>query len=398
MSPTTPVPSTTRPSFVGATAVSGVGYTPFTKRFDGSVLDLAVEACRAALADCGLVAGDVDGIVSYSLFNDSVPVQAVATSLALPELSFALDLNLGGQAPAFAALNAAMAVAGGMASNVLVYRALKGRSGVRIGSKSWTSATSQYRYPIGFTEYPQVMALWARRFMIETGATELDLAALVMATREHAVRNPRAIRRKPITMDEYMGAPMFVEPFRIPDCTTEVDGACAVLVTSVERARTLSTQPAVLAGGAWVTGGRSGLDLADPHLWPDYSRNCQAALSSRLWATSGLRPADMDVAEIYDCFSSVPLIGLEGLGLVERGGSGEFIRAGETALDGSLPMNTHGGLLCEGYLHGMNTLAEGVLQTQGRGDERQVAYVEHCLVTSGGLMDGSAVILAKDAA
>jgi acetyl-CoA acetyltransferase len=383
-----------RPAFVDQTAIAGVGYTAFTKDSQVSVLSLATEACRAALEDCGVAPAEIDGVVSYSLFNDSVSCQAVASSLALPALSYALDLNLGGQAPSFAVLNAAMAIASGVANNVLVFRALNGRSGVRVGSQSFAAPTTQYRYPVGLTAYAQYMAMLARRFMIETGATEEDLGAVVSEQRRHAARNPRAIRRTPLSLEEHRAAPFLVEPFRTVDCTTEVDGGCAVLVTSTERALRLKNAPAVIAGGAWATGAASGLDIADL-LLSDLATNAMHVLSDRLWESSGMRPTDIDVAETYDCFSSTPLFALEGLGFVEKGQSGAFVRAGETRLDGSLPLNTNGGLLCEGYLHGMNTLAEGVLQVQGRGGDTQVHGATTCLVTSGAMTDGSALLLRR---
>jgi len=382
-----------RPSFLGRTAIAGVGYTPFTKDSGMSVTALALAACRNALDDCGLDPSEVDGIVSFSYNNDSVGGTAVATGLALPELRYALDLNLGGQAPCYAVMQAAMAVESGVARNVLVYRALNGRSGARVGSSQVTSPSSQYRYPIGFTAYPQYIAMWAKRFMIETGTDENDLAAVVRLQREYAVVNERAIRRRTLTQEEYLASPWVVEPFRAADCTSEVDGGCAVLVTSLEHAHDLATPPAVIEGAAWVTGPRPGLDGADLHLWPDYSRNCQHYLAPRLWESSGMTPADVDFAEIYDCFSAVVLMGLEGLRLVDRGEAGGFVRSGATRPDGSLPVNTHGGLLCEGYLHGMNTVAEAVQQIQGRAGARQLQRHSACAVTSGALHDGSALIL-----
>jgi acetyl-CoA acetyltransferase len=361
-----------------------------------SVLNSATQACRGALDDAGLDAADLDGIVSFSLFEDSVPAQSVATALGRRELSYAIDLNLGGQAPCYAVALAALAVSSGVANNVLVFRALNGRSGVRIGSQPFSSPTAQYRYPIGLTAFPQLIAMWARRFMIETGTTYEHLGAVVLAQRAYAASNERAIRRAPITLDEYLDAPFVVDPFRSHDCTSEVDGACAVLVTSLDRARSLARPPAVIQGAAWITPSGSGLDMGDFFSWDDWSRNCQSYLAERLWASAGIGPKDVDFAEIYDCFSSVVLFGLEGLGLVGRGESGDFVASGETALTGSLPVNTHGGLLCEGYLHGMNTVAEAVLQIQGRCGDRQVADANRCVVTSAALQDGSAVILSVD--
>jgi acetyl-CoA acetyltransferase len=385
-----------RPSFLGKTAVAGVGYTELTKASGVTVLNLATQACQVALEDAGLDAADVDGIVSFSLFEDSVPAQSVATALGRRELSYAIDLNLGGQAPCYAVALAALAVSSGVANNVLVFRALNGRSGVRIGSQPFASPTAQYRYPIGLTAFAQLIAMWARRFMIETGATDEHLGAVVLAQRAYAATNERAIRRTPITLDEYFDAPFVVDPFRSHDCTSEVDGACAVLVTSLDRARSLARPPAVIQGAAWVTPSGSGLDMGDFFSWDDWSRNCHSYLAERLWASAGIGPKDVDFAEIYDCFSSVVLFGLEGLGLVGRGESGDFVASGETALTGSLPVNTHGGLLCEGYLHGMNTVAEAVLQIQGRCGDRQVADAGRCVVTSAALQDGSALVLSVD--
>jgi acetyl-CoA acetyltransferase len=318
--------------------------------------------------------------------------------LAIPELSYALDLNLGGQAPCFAVANAAMAVATGMADVVLVFRALNGRSGIRIGTQRFAAPSAQYRLPIGLTAYAQYMALWARRFMIDTGATEEDLAGVVVRQRQFAKDNARAIRREELTIDDYWSSNFVVDPFRTVDCTTEVDGACALVVTSLDVARGLRHPPVTIQGAAWATGQGSGADIADLHYWPDWSKNCQAVLADRLWKSSGLRPADMDVAEIYDCFSSTVLFGLEGLGIVPRGESGPFVRSGATARDGELPTNTNGGLLAEGYLHGMNCVAEAALQLQGRCELRQVAGAGKAVVTSGALMDGSALVLVRDGA
>ncbi len=382
----------------GVAAVAGVGYTEFTHTSGRSVLSLATEACRRAAEDAGLSPQDIDGIISFSFQNDSVTGQAVASSLALPRLGYCLDLNLGGQAPCFAVMHAAMAIAAGLANNVVVYRALNGRSGERVGSRRFAAPTAQYRYPVGLTAYPQFIAMWARRYMLETGTTYEHLGAVAVQSRRYAEKNERALRRKPLTMDEYLESAFVVDPFRVPDCTIEADGGCAVLVTSTERARTLPWPAALIQGGAWVTGGRPGLDIGDVLSWPDYRFNFSRLLAGDLWRSAGMSPQEMDFAELYDCFSSAVLYALEGLGLVPDKEAGPFVAAGETALTGSLPVNTHGGLLNEGYLHGMNTVAEAVLQVQGRGGDRQVPDARAGVVTSGALVDGSALVLVRDAA
>lgn len=384
-----------RPSFLGSTAIAGVGFTDFSKQSDRTIVDLATEAARKAIADSGLEPADVDGIVSYSLFNDSVACQAVATTLAIPELTYAVDMGMGGVSPALAVINAAMAVDSGLASNVLVFRAMNGRSGIRVGATRFEAPTAQYRYPIGYSAYPYYMAMLARRFMIETRASQEDLGAVAIEQRTHAARNERAIRSKPLTMDEYMDDRWVVEPFHVADCTSEVDGACAVIVTSLPGAARSENPPAIIEGAAWETGFGSGLDIADLHTWPDYATICQDFSAARLWKSAGMSPSDIDVAELYDCFTSPVLFALEGLGFAGKGESGAFIRQGETRLGGSLPVNTHGGLLNEGYLHGMNTLGEGVVQMHGKAGERQVEGASTCLVTSGAMGDGSALILRR---
>ncbi len=377
-------------------AVAGVGYTAFSRDSGRSVLSLATEACRRAVDDAGLDVAAVDGIASFRVMDDSVPAQAVATTLALPGLRFSVDADMGGQAPCYLVWLAAMAVETGRARNVLVYRALNGRSGARVGTMRFGGMGAQFRYPIGYDAYMMYVAMWAQRFVYETGQGEEDLAAVAVAQRAYAVDNDRAVRRRPLTLQDYLAAPHVVHPFRADDCTVEVDGACAVLVTSLEQARDLRHPPAVVASGAYRAGPRPGLDIGDHALWDDYTRNYTSHLRDDLFGAAGLIPGDVQVAQIYDCFTSTVLIGLEGLGLCERGGSGAFVRSGATTLAGRLPTNTHGGLLSEGYLHGMNTVGEAVLQVQGRGGSRQAARHEVAAVTSGALMDGSALILTAD--
>lgn len=384
-----------RPPFLDSTSLAGTGTTAFTKASGKSVLALATEACRLAANDAGLPLDEIDGVLSYSFNNDSVPSQAVATSLALPAPRFLLDLSMGGQAPSYLIMQAAAAVSAGLANNVLVFRALNGRSGQRVGSTRVPGLAADFRYPIGFTAYPQFIAMWARRFMIETGATAEDLAAVPSAQRTWAAMNERAIRRSPLTFEDYLASPMVADPFRAPDCTTEVDGACAVLVTSTSRARDLRRRPVVIRGAAYVAGKGSGLDAGDALLWDDLSRNYTGLLAEDLWGGAGMRPDDADMAQFYDCFSSSVLFALEGLGITGRGESGAFIRDGNTLPGGRLPMNTNGGLLNEGYLHGMNTVVEAVVQLQGLAGDRMVPNAETCVVTSGALTDGSALVLSR---
>jgi acetyl-CoA acetyltransferase len=273
---------------------------------------------------------------------------------------------------------------------------MNGRSGSRVGTMTFDGPAASWRYPIGYDAYLMYVAMWAQRFLAETGQGPDDLGAVAVAQRAYAQENERAVRRKPLTAADHAAAPVVVSPFRADDCTVEVDGACAVVVTTLDRARDARHAPVVVASSAYRAGPRSGLDIGDHLLWDDYTRNYTSILRDDLFARAGVTPDDVDVAEIYDCFSSTVLMGLEGLGFCGRGESGAFVRSGATRLDGSLPVNTHGGLLSEGYLHGMNTVCEAVLQVQGRGGARQAPRHEVCAVTSGALMDGSALVLTAD--
>lgn len=376
-------------------AITGVGFTELSKQSGRSVLALAAEACRNAIVDAGLRPSDIDGVVTYQYLGDSVPAQAVAAALAMGDLTHTLDSGLAGQAPCALVAHAATMVGIGVCRNVVVYRALNGRSGQRVGSARAPGVAADLRHAAGLTAYPQTIAMWARRFMIETGATEEDLAAVAIAQREWALHNERAIRRTPLTLEEHQSSPYVAEPLRVVDCTTEVDGACAVVVSSLDVARD-APHPAVgIEAAAYALGRGGGLDMADVLTWPDLSRNYTSLLADRLWREAGMGPDDVDIAELYDCFSSVVLFALEGLGFAERGGAGDLVRSGATKPGGRLPVNTNGGLLCEGYLHGMNTVAEAVLQLQGRCGHRQVENARVGVVTSGALQDGSALVLVR---
>jgi acetyl-CoA acetyltransferase len=377
-------------------AVAGVGYTALSRRSGRSVLSLASEAVKNALHDAGLDPHDVDGLASFMVMSDSVPCVAVSSALGMGQLRTVLDVQLGGQAPCHLVWQAAQAVVRGDATVVVVYRALNGRSQQRVGTMHFAGEGGQYRYPIGYDAYMMYVAMWAQRFLHETGQTSEDLGAVAVGQRWYAERNDRAVRREALDLDAYSAEPYVVEPFRRSDCTVEVDGACAVVVTSLERARDLRHPPAVVASGCYRAGAHPGLDIGDHMLWEDYTRNYTSWLRDELFGRAGVKVVEVDVAEIYDCFTSTVLIGLEGLGLCGRGESGAFLRSGAGRIEGRLPTNTNGGLLAEGYLHGMNTVAEAVLQVQGRGGVRQAPRHEVAVVTSGALMDGSAMILTAD--
>jgi len=378
----------------GKVAVAAAAMTTLSRQSGRTVLSQAAEACRRCIELSGIGRHEIDGIAAYSMYDDSVPAEAVAGALGLRDLGFVMDFNQGGQSPAYMVMQAAMAIDAGLADAVLVYRALNGRSGVRVGRAPAQGLGAELRHAAGLVAYPQVTALWARRYMIETGANELDLAAAAINARAHAVRNPRALRRAPLDEAQYFAAPMVADPYRTVDCTLEVDGACALLVTRLDRARDLRLPPAVIAGSGWRTHSFD-LDMASILTYDAPARNFGWYLQEDLWGGAGLRPQDAQVASLYDCFTGVLLHNIEGMGLCGLGEAGEYIRRGRRG-ERVAVVNPSGGLLCEGYLHGMNIVAEAAWQVQGEAGPTQVDDCQVAVTCTGGMMTGSALILTRD--
>jgi acetyl-CoA acetyltransferase len=389
------------PAFCGTTAIAGIGATEFSKDSGRSELKLAVEAARAALDDAGLTAADVDGMVTFSM--DSNAEIAVARELGAGELTFFSLIGYGGGAACATVHQAAMAVATGSASVVLCYRALNERSGRRFGQVSVgavQAATSSgidngWHYPIGLATPAATVAMAARRYMHTYGATSADFGAVAVADRKHAATNPAAwFYQRPITLAEHQESRWICEPLRLLDCCQETDGAVAIVVTSLERARSLQKSPAVIQAAAQGSG-------PDQYTMTSYYRDDLTGLpemgvvARQLWAQAGLRPADIRTAVLYDHFTPYVLMQLEELGFCARGEARDFIAGGAIELGGRLPLNPHGGQLGEGYLHGMNGIAEAVRQMRGT-SVNQVPGAGPVLVTAGTGVPTSGLILGAD--
>ena len=377
-------------------SIAGIGWTEFSKKSGRTVRSLASEACIKATADAGLKISDIDGIVSYN-FNDSAPAIAVATEIGVPQAGYAVDFLSGGNAANLIILSAIAAIEAGLAKTVLCYRAMNGRSGFRLGGGRDMSAynITQYTAPFGWITYPQAMAMWCRRHMIEYGTTSEQLGEIAVQFRKNAEHNERAMQRTPITMDDYFNSRMIVDPFHMLDICLETDGACAVLVTSTERARDMKHKPIKVIGGAYGGGPDQGEDLFDAIRWPDHSHNYAKYIADDLWKSAGIGPKDIDLAQIYDCFTYSIIMQLEGLGFCNPGEGGPFVQGGRIAPYGELPLNTAGGLLSEGYIHGLNHVVEAVQQLRGDAGVRQVPGVETCLTTAGAMTCGSALVLGN---
>lgn len=375
-------------------AIAGIGYTDFTANSGTTVLNLALQACRNAVLDAGMDRDDVDGVVSFN-FGDSVPSIAVATGLGLPGARYAVEFSSGGNAANLIVQTAAAAIEAGLAENVLCFRAMNGRSGFRLGGGRDLNSRgiTQYTAPFGWITYPQAMAMWCRRHMIKYGTTSEQLGDIAVSFRRNAALNERAMMRAPITLADHQASRMIVEPFHLLDICLESDGACAVLVTSAERARDLRHKPVYIMGAAYGGGPNQGDDLFDAIRWPDHAHNYAKYIAGDLWRSAGVGPKDVDLAEIYDCFTYSVIMQLEGLGFCKEGEGGAFVQNGRIDRDGELPLNTHGGLLSEAYIHGFNHVVEAVEQLRGDAGSRQVADAEVALTTAGAMTCGSALVL-----
>ncbi|MDB5430229.1 MAG: hypothetical protein JWP35_1345 [Caulobacter sp.] len=375
-------------------AIAGIGYTDFTRNSGRTVRSLASEACIKACADAGVDIKDIDGIISFN-FNDSAPAMGVATEMGIPQANYAVDFQSGGNAANLITLTATAAIEAGLAKNVLCYRAMNGRSGFRLGGGRDMNAygVTQYTAPYGWITYPQAMAMWCRRYLNKYGPQADYFAEIAMTFRENAVLNERAMQRTPMSYDDYMNSRPIVDPFRMLDICLESDGACAVLITGADRAKDLKHKPVYIMGGAYGGGPNQGDDLFDTIRYPDQAHNALAYLKDDLWKSAGIGPGDVDVAQIYDCFTYSVLMALEGLGFAKEGEGGGFIMDGRIKRDGALPLNTAGGLLSEAYIHGFNHVIEAVEQLRGHAGARQIKDAEICLTTAGAMTTASAMIL-----
>jgi acetyl-CoA acetyltransferase len=377
-------------------AIAGIGWTQFSSNSGVSTLTLASRAIMAALEDAGLPPEELDGVATHRV-GDSIPAAIVAQALGMRDPRYFLDQFGGGGVSHAVVGQAAMAVATGVANYVVCYRAINARSEFRMGGTGRPpvdAVETQYQAPYGYVAPPQQYAMVARAYMNKYELDERHLGAVAVTERRHAERNPRALMRKPMTMDDYLASRPIVEPFRLFDCCLETDGAVAILLTSAERARDLGKPPVLVSGAVWGGGhtlfSNQQADLAETAAW---------RTAPRLFGMAGLKPADVDVAELYDCFTFTVPMQLEAYGFCAAGEGGHFVADGKTAIGGALPVNTHGGFLSEGYVHGLNHVAEAVSQLRGEAGERQVGGASIALSTGApGYVGGftSALLLRSD--
>lgn len=385
----------------GKAAITGIGATEFSKDSGRSEMSLASEAVAAAIADAGLKPSDIDGMVTYS--TDNNPDVEIARHVGIGALRHFSRVHYGGGAACGTIVQAAMAVATGVADAVVCYRAFNERSGRRFGAGvqdlplAATAERAQFSWttPFGQLTPASWVAMVARRYMHLYGATSEDFGRVAVAGRKHAANNPAAwFYNEPITLEEHQASRWIVDPLHLLDCCQESDGGQALVVVSAERARDLPNTPALIVAGAQGAG-------EEQWTMTSFFRDDIAQLpemkvvADELWTSSGLTPSDIQTAILYDHFTPYVLMQLEEFGFCGRGEAKDFIADDALELGGRLPINTHGGQLGEAYIHGMNGIAEAVRQIRGT-SVNQVDSVENVLVTAGTGVPTSGLILGVD--
>ena len=379
------------------TAIAGIGTTEYVRNIGRTELETALEVTHAALEDAGLNVNDVDAIFKVETpGEESISELDLARNLGVPNLRTWGGTDYGGGAACGPIVHAVMAIVCGMASVAVAFRARNRGSGTRPWAKTGARVRSSaaFEAPYGLINPVQQLALVARRYMHEYGVTSEQFARVSVSQRRHASRNPRAFFREPITVEDVMSSRLIADPLHLLDCSLETDGACAVIVTSAERARDLRQPPVYIAGAAQGMGPRhymmNGLMYKDDpfDMPPLYA-------AKDVYASAGMEPNDVDVALLYDVFSPMVLWQLEAYGFCQRGEAGAFVEEGRIDWpDGELPVNTHGGSLSEAYVHGFNHVLEGVRQMRGT-STCQVVEASVALVAAAAVVPTSALLLRR---
>jgi acetyl-CoA acetyltransferase len=378
-------------------AITGIGQSDVGRRLGRDPLELTLDACYAAIADAGLEPSDIDGLSTYPgpMAQPKGFTGASATSV-IDAMRLDVDwydsgIETSGQLGSV--MKACMAVAAGLCDHVVCFRSVwegsaqgqGGRASLGPGGggsgRMYVGDFQQWTLPFGSAGAPVWIALYAQAHMHRYGVTTEQLAQIALNGRRNAALNDKAIYRDPMSLDDYLASRMITTPLRLFDCDVPCDGATAVVVSRRELAADLAQPPVLVEAMGAAMHDRPSWD--QPH---DLTRMVGADAGAQMWGRTALTPADVDVAEVYDGFSYLTLLWLEALQLCPPGESGAFIEGGtRIALDGPLPLNTAGGQLSAGRLHGYGFLHEACLQLRGQGAERQVdPWPEVAVVAAGG--------------
>lgn len=371
-------------------AIVGCGYTELTREPTASIADLAVEACSAATADAGLDLASLDGI-NLQMHHGDPPTAEVARRLGFDTLRWSADGGLG----IVALGRAATAIDNGEARSIVVCKIMESGNPVSTPlidpETGRVAGRNQFDVPYGLGYTMQRIGLTSRRWMNRYGITAEHLGWLCVTQREHAMLNPNAFFKEPLTMDDYLSSRWIADPVRLLDCDRPVNGAWAYVITSEDIAKTTTHDPVFVL--SWVD---SPIEMLEFYLLEEDLGPAPSPWLRPLYAESGLTPDDLDVWMLYDGFSFFPLQWMEALNLVPRGGSGPYVEGGtRIRFDGEHPTNTHGGQLSEGRLHGAGHILEAVQQLRGTAGLRQRDGAQNAVVTTAFSTTGAAAILSR---
>lgn len=388
----------------GRTAVAGIGFSQLTRTHEASLGRLAIDACRAAIADAGLEPEAIDGLATHPdqpflgagnrPGEDLVPAAFLIDHLRLaPEIAWYAQVSAG-LIPS-AIVEAVNALIAGACRYALVWRAMHRPAGTYGAWREPAAAgDSQFTAPWGYASPFQLHAVAYRRYLHRYGAAREEMAALVTNSRANAQLNEAAFfRGAPMSVDDYLAARMISDPLCLFDCDIPVEGCAALVLTTAERARDLPGRPAYVAAWGQHTAPRPAYVnyMLDDHM------ACGASTAGKLWSRSGLGPEDVDAAQLYDGFSPSAWYWLEAAGFCPEGEAHRFVQDGRIALGGELPVNTFGGSLSEGRLHGMGHIAEAARQAAGRAGPRQVEGAEVAVALDGSpLLRGAGLLFTRE--
>jgi acetyl-CoA acetyltransferase len=375
-----------------AGAITGVGETKYLRGTDRTPTSFQLEASLNAIRDAGLKPSDIDGLIPY---GHGAVAEDFITNFGIKDLRFSATTPMGG-ASAVASIQCALAVIdAGICNHVLLSLGRTGYSGGRIGTRVQQMPQfriiGEFEMPSGAIAPAQLYAVMARRHMEMYGTTSRQLGSIAVSTREHAMRNPNATMQRPMTLDDHQASRMISDPLRLLDCSLESDGGAAVVISAPDRARDLRKRPIMVMGVA--EGHPDSPSVITQR--PDLTTLGLAKAAPKAFAMAGVTHADIDVAEVYDCFTYIVMCQMEDMGFCKKGEGGAFVENGALGIDGRLPVNTHGGLLSEAHMAGMNHIVELARQLRGEASV-QVPDAEIGLVTGyGDLGDGSIAIMRR---
>ena len=354
----------------GKYAIVGVGETGYVRGSGTTTRTLATRAIRSALADAGLEAADVDGMLSYS-YNDSTPSPTIAGDLGI-RLNFHMDVYGGGSSTEALVGIAMGVIEAGMCNTVVIYRAMNGYSQMRIGGTGNRGAVEPlsgdalFTRGYGLMSAGQMFCQSFMRHMYDYGTRPEQVATVKVIHSEHASNNPKAFYKKRVSVDDVLSSRMIVKPLHLLDCCVETDNGNALIVTRVDRAKDCRHTPAVIQSVV----GRCCKPRADMHYQSGpISTGAGQYAKDILWPNAGLGPEDVDLTGSYDALTFTTMLQLEDYGFCKKGEGGDYVSSGDMRLGGRRPNNTSGGHLCEGYTHGVNMVIENVRQLRGEVDD-----------------------------